>query len=107
MLMLPHVCRLRVCKVENRPKAVNFCRRFVDFALSSLQVFAAAVGDEFKFLDDMDYMYESEGEVKAPGPWNSFHNIATEDQEDEQEPRYRDSQGIGEPRFGIAKVLNN
>ena len=46
----------------------------------------------------MDYMYESEGEVEAPGPWNSFHNIATEDQEDDQEPRYG---------YGITKACEN
>ena len=70
------------------PLTADIYIHVVHFALPYLQAFAAAVGDEFKFLDAMDYMYESEGETEAPDPWNSFHNIATEDQEDEQEPRY-------------------
>ena len=53
---------------------------------SIMKVLISAVGQEFNFLDNFEYMYDSSSESETPGPFTwSFQALNTEYREDEKE----------------------
>ena len=53
---------------------------------SPMKVLISAVGQEFNFLDNFEYMYDSSSESETPGPFTmSFQALNIEYQEDEKE----------------------
>ena len=51
-----------------------------------MKVLISAVGQEFNFLDNFEYMYDSSSESETPGPFTwSFQALNTEYREDEKE----------------------